>query len=213
MKIGAFVKQSFIDWEGKITAVIFLKGCNFRCGYCHNPELVLPSLCNSSDDIDVNQVLDFLSQRKNWLDGVVITGGEPCIHNDLEALVHSIRELGFKIKLDTNGSRPLVLKSLLDQGLIDFVAMDIKTILQKDCYAKICNYHADDLIENTRYSIHLIKNAGIGFQFRTTIIPEYHSTDIIEELKTSFKDCNYSLQEYRDERVLGDIIQISKLAN
>jgi len=209
MKIGAFVKQSFIDWEGKIAAVIFLKGCNFRCGYCHNPELVLPSLFNSSEDIDVNQVLDFLSQRKNWLDGVVISGGEPCIHNDLEALVHSIRELGLKIKLDTNGSKPLLLKRLLDQGLIDFVAMDIKTILQKDCYAKISNYHADDLIENIRYSIHLIKSAGVGFQFRTTIIPEYHSKEIIEELKTSFKDCNYSLQEYRDERVLSDFLPLS----
>lgn len=128
MRIGGFTKQSFIDWEGKTTAVIFTKGCNFRCEYCHNPELVYPKLMEQSEDILETEIFDFLSTRKNWLDGVVITGGEPTLQKDLKELIVKIKKMDFAVKLDTNGFFSKILKELLKSNLIDYVAMDIKTI-------------------------------------------------------------------------------------
>ncbi|HZJ73928.1 MAG TPA: anaerobic ribonucleoside-triphosphate reductase activating protein, partial [Perlabentimonas sp.] len=130
MRIGGFVKQSFIDWEGKITSVIFTKGCNFRCGFCHNPSLVLPKLIEQTPDIEVAAITEHLRKRKQWLDGVVITGGEPTLHNDLSTFIKTIKELGYPVKLDTNGSNPTLLKKLIADNSVDYVAMDIKTTLK-----------------------------------------------------------------------------------
>ena len=133
MRIGAFLKQSLIDWEGRVSAVIFTKGCNFRCGYCHNPYLVLPELLRQTQDIEEHEVLDFLDRRKNWLDGVVISGGEPTLHEDLIPFIQKIKALGLPVKLDTNGSHPEVLEQLIGGKWIDAVAMDIKSALSLSC--------------------------------------------------------------------------------
>lgn len=134
MRIGGIEKQSFIDWEGKVTAVVFTRGCNFRCGYSHNPSLVLPHLLANETDIPENQLFDYLKTRREWLDGVVATGGEPTIHADLESFLEAIKNLGYLIKLDTNGSNPMVLKKLLARKLVDFVAMDVKTVADSTLY-------------------------------------------------------------------------------
>ena len=203
MRIGGFVKQSFIDWEGKITAVIFTKGCNFRCGFCHNPSLVLPKLIEQTPDIELDTIIDYLKTRKQWLDGVVITGGEPTLHNDLSILIATIKELGYLVKLDTNGTNPSLLKSLITSNSVDFVAMDIKTILEQDEYSKICNYHNPNLINLVKDSIEILKSSEIDYQLRTTVIPKYHSDRTIVTLKKEFSYCNYKLQPFRD----GDTVE------
>lgn len=203
MRIGGIVKQSFIDWEGKVTTVVFARGCNFRCGYCHNPSLVLPHLLVNETDIPENQLFDYLKTRREWLDGVVVTGGEPTIHADLESFLEAFKNLGYLIKLDTNGSNPMVLKKLLARKLVDFVAMDVKTVLDLGKYQQIIGANIPDLIRKIDDSIQILNASNIDFQLRTTLIPKYHSPDIIQQLQTQFSYCNYQLQEFR----AGDTIE------
>ncbi|MDD2564920.1 MAG: anaerobic ribonucleoside-triphosphate reductase activating protein [Salinivirgaceae bacterium] len=203
MRIGGIVKQSFIDWEGKVTTVVFTRGCNFRCGYCHNPSLVLPHLLVNETDIPENQLFDYLKTRREWLDGVVVTGGEPTIHADLESFLEAIKNLGYLIKLDTNGSNPMFLKKLLARKLVDFVAMDVKTVLDLGKYQQIIGANIPDLIRKIDDSIQILNASNIDFQLRTTLIPKYHSPDIIQQLQTQFSYCNYQLQEFR----AGDTIE------
>lgn len=197
MRIGGFEKQSFIDWEGRIVAVIFTKGCNFRCGFCHNPALVLPELYNKELDITKKTLFDFLEKRKTWLEGIVISGGEPTLYNNLDEFVLKIKEYGFNIKLDTNGSNPLMLKKLINKNLVDYVAMDIKTVPEKTKYMKITNSKDPEIVEKVKNSIRILRKSKIEYQLRTTIHPDFHSKPVIEMLKGEFSDENYVLQEFR----------------
>jgi len=197
MRIGGFQKQSLIDWEGMITAVIFTRGCNFRCGYCHNPSLVLPGLFNETTDIEIEEILTYLNSRKKWIDGVVISGGEPTIHPDLLYFIKIIRELGFKIKLDTNGTNPSMLQSIISQKLVDFIAMDIKTIIQPVEYAEITNCSDPSVTNKIRESVLLLRRSGIQYQFRTTLIPMVHTEEIVEDLTKEFKSDPWIQQQYR----------------
>ncbi|MBW1821111.1 MAG: anaerobic ribonucleoside-triphosphate reductase activating protein, partial [Deltaproteobacteria bacterium] len=126
MVFGGLQKNSFIDYPGKISCVLFTSGCNFDCPYCHNPELV-NGCAKYSPFSTENGVYDFLYSRKAFLDGVVISGGEPTLQKDLVSICEKVKNMGYPVKLDTNGSRPLVIKQLLDNGLVDYIAMDIKT--------------------------------------------------------------------------------------
>ncbi|HRW95012.1 MAG TPA: anaerobic ribonucleoside-triphosphate reductase activating protein [Bacteroidales bacterium] len=197
MKIGGFEKQSLIDWEGKIAAVIFTKGCNFRCSYCHNPDLVYPELIRKTEDIPEKIIFQYLLSRKNWLDGVVITGGEPTIHKDLDVFIKRIKDIDYKVKLDTNGSSPEMLKHLIDSGLVDCVAMDIKTVLNVDKYNEICGVGIPGLLKKVQDSIAVLNGSGIEIQYRTTIVPHFHTKDTIVELQKRFSGFNYRLQECR----------------
>jgi pyruvate formate lyase activating enzyme len=198
MRIGGLEKQSFIDWEGKIAAVIFTKGCNFRCPYCHNPDLVYPELIRVKEDIPEQEILQYLPTRKNWLDGVVITGGEPTIQSDLDVFIRKIKQINYKIKLDTNGSSPEVLKKLIHNKLIDCVAMDIKTILDLKKYQEICASYDPLLLEKICTSIEILKKADIEVQFRTTVVPSFHTEEMLTGLIEHFSLYNYKLQECRD---------------
>ncbi len=206
MRIGGFLKQSLIDWEGMITAVIFTKGCNFRCGYCHNPSLVLPGLFNETSDIEIEEILSYLNTRKKWIDGVVISGGEPTIHPDLLYFIKIIRELGFKIKLDTNGTNPSMLKSIISQKVVDCIAMDIKTIIQPVEYAEITNCSDPSVTKKIRESVLLLRRSGIQFQFRTTLIPQIHSEEIVEHLRKEFKSDPWIHQKYRQGFTIDSLI-------
>lgn len=197
MRIGGLEKQSFIDWEGKIAAVIFTKGCNFRCPYCHNPDLVYPELIRVKEDIPEQEILQYLLTRKNWLDGVVITGGEPTIQSDLDVFIRKIKQINYKIKLDTNGSSPEVLKKLIHNKLIDCVAMDIKTILDLKKYQEICASYDPLLLEKICTSIEILKKADIEVQFRTTVVPSFHTEEMLTGLIEHFSLYNYKLQECR----------------
>lgn len=162
MNIGGFLKQSFVDYPSNITAVIFTNGCNYNCWYCHNKGLIDN---NSKTKYSLDEILEFLKSRKNFLDAVTISGGEPTLQPDLEEVVDKIKEIGLKVKLDTNGTNPHILKKLLPK--LDYVAMDIKNSLLN--YYKITNNPQIDKIQE---SIEILKNSNIDYEFRTTYSPD-----------------------------------------
>jgi len=164
MKIGGLQKVSLIDYPGQISAVLFTQGCNFRCSYCHNPELVDPALYGET--LPEKEVLAFLDRRRGKLDAVVLSGGEPTLQPDLLSFARRIREYGYLIKLDTNGARPDVLRKLINAGLADYIAMDIKGPLEK--YRGITK--SDIQPDTIRQSIELIMASGIQYEFRTTVV-------------------------------------------
>ncbi len=164
--VGGIQKLSLVDFPGHVAAALFTAGCNMRCGYCHNPELVLPERLAPS--IPIDDIMLFLQSRVGRLDGVVVSGGEPTIHDDLPELIRRIKALGYDVKLDSNGTRPEMIRQLIDDKLIDFVAMDIKGPLEK--YQTIAARPIDlDAVQET---IALLISCGIGHEFRTTIVRE-----------------------------------------
>lgn len=205
MRIAGLTKQSFIDWDGKLSAVVFTRGCNFRCGYCHNPSLVLPELFNPDDEISELELFSYLSSRNHWLDGVVITGGEPTLHLDLKDFIQKIKRLGLAVKLDTNGTNPQLLQELIQEKLVNFVAMDVKSILIQSEYEKITMIHSSILFENIKESVTILKQGLVPCQFRTTILPDIHNEAICRELKEQFSANRYETQAFRkDTQLLGD---------
>lgn len=175
MKIGGFVKSSLVDYPGKVAAVIFTQGCNFRCPYCHNPQLVFPELF--TNEIPFESVWAFLKERRGLLDGVVFCGGEPTLQDDLSEIVRKVRSLGYVVKLDTNGSNPDVLAEVLP--CLDYVAMDIKAPLDK--YSSVCGVAVDD--HEIRRSMLLIRASGIAYEFRTTFHPEFTPISLEEAIR------------------------------
>ncbi|MEM4230428.1 MAG: anaerobic ribonucleoside-triphosphate reductase activating protein, partial [Candidatus Pacearchaeota archaeon] len=172
-EIKGFVPNSLVDWDGKVSSVIFLGGCNFKCKFCSNKDLVLePEKLKS---ISFESIKNYLEKNKDFIDGVVITGGEPCLHQNLFELCKTIKKLGFKVKIDTNGSYPEILQQLLDKKLVDCVAMDIKTCFEK--YKEITNTEVD--IEKIKKSI-LIVAKFPEYEFRITMFPEIKYEDLIK---------------------------------
>ena len=200
MQIGGFVKQSLIDYPGLVAAVVFTQGCNFRCGYCHNPGLVLPLLFEKKSTYPVKTILDYLKDRAGWLDGVVVTGGEPTIHNDLPEFLKTLKNIGYRVKLDTNGSHPSMLKHILKEKLADYIAMDIKTVLKEKPYAEITGLSGMDHIMKDIYtSFGILKNAEIKVEFRTTVIPGVHNDEILASIKSEVgKGYRYIMNEFRE---------------
>ncbi|MDI3525822.1 MAG: pyruvate formate lyase activating enzyme [Tenuifilum sp.] len=166
MKIAAIQKHSLIDYPGLISCVIFTHGCNFRCWYCHNHWLVLPK--SEFNPIGEQDALSFLKSRKGWLDGVVVSGGEPTLHIDLPNFIEQIKRLGFRVKLDTNGTNPEMVRYLIDAGLVDFVAMDVKALPIAGNYTKIIGVPDVDIVELVKQTIEILKNSNIEHQFRIT---------------------------------------------
>lgn len=203
MKIGGLVRQSLIDWEGRITAVLFMRGCNFRCGYCHNPSLVLPALFPQAPDIPEAGILAFLESRKEWLEGVVVSGGEPTLQHDLPAFIEKINMLGISVKLDTNGTNPGMLKKLIDGKKIEAVAMDIKAGLSLSAYRKINAATTSAQLDNILTSVSLIRNSQIERQFRMTVMPGVHTSGEILAVKKMFTGENFKIQEFRE----GDTVK------
>lgn len=197
MKIIGMEKSSFIDYPGKISTVLFIAGCNFRCGYCHNAPIVK----GEGKIIPEEEVLTFLEKRKKYVDAVCISGGEPTLHKKLYDFIHRIKSRGFFIKLDTNGSNVEVLKLLIDEGLIDYVAMDIKAPFNK--YELVVQSKVD--IETIKASIELIKNSQIDYEFRTTISKELLTREDLIEIANYLKGSKrFYLQNFKDvETVLA----------
>ncbi|WP_029521796.1 anaerobic ribonucleoside-triphosphate reductase activating protein, partial [Persephonella sp. KM09-Lau-8] len=191
MKIAGIQKFSLIDFPGKLSAVLFVQGCNFRCGYCHNRELVLPEYFSST--ISEEEVFQFLKNRTGKLQGVVITGGEPTIFTDLIQFIKKIKSLGFNVKLDTNGSNPEVLKEIIENNLVDYIAMDIKAPVGR--YKEITGVETDT--GKILSSVELIKNSGIDYEFRTTLIKNFHSLKEILQICQIIKNSKrYVLQNF-----------------
>jgi len=210
LRIKGMIETSFIDWSEGISSVIFLGGCNFRCPFCHNRELVenKPDGC-----MEQEWVLNHLKKYKTWVERVTISGGEPTVCNGLGDFLVAIRKIGLSIKLDTNGSKPAMLKELINKCLLDYVAMDIKGPLSN--YGKYCGVEVDKgRIED---SIDAIIKSGVGYEFRTTYVPGLHSEDdlyaVAEYLKAK-EVKNYKIQWFQPKNTLEpsymDIKPVSK---
>jgi len=198
MLFGGLQKTSLVDYPGRVSCVIFLSGCNFNCPYCHNPSLATGK-ARCGDLCEWENIYRFLDSRRDFLDGVVISGGEPTIQRNLSKLCESIKKLGYSIKLDTNGSRPDELKRLIERGLVDYIAMDIKT--DPGMYKKlICSdLNPDDLLA----SIVTIMQSAPDYEFRTTCIKGFVDERIIKNIGLLIKGANlYALQSFNPVEVL-----------
>lgn len=184
-------KLSLVDYDSKIVCTLFSSGCNFNCAFCHNSPLVIK---NTDGAIPFKEIIDYLKSRKNMLDGVCITGGEPTLMDDLKEKIIQIKSLGILVKLDTNGTNPHLLKELIEAKLVDYVAMDIKTSLKE--YHKICRVNFVD-IDAIKESINILMTSGIDYEFRTTLIDEYHNYENIKAIGILIKGSKkYFLQKY-----------------
>ena len=199
VEIKGLQKTTLIDFPGKIACIVFLPNCNFNCGFCFNRQLVKAP--EELETVSEKGFFDFLEKRKKWLDGVVITGGEPTLQSDLQDFIRKIRALGFLVKLDTNGSNPSVLEKLLKEKLVDFVAMDIKSSLQN--YEKATNCKVD--LNRISKSAELIMKAAPDYEFRCTVLPKFFSKEdalaVGEWLKGAKK---FVLQQFREQADLID---------
>lgn len=187
MKIGGFQKFSLIDYPHKTAAVIFTQGCNMFCPYCHNPQLVYPNLYEPA--LDENEIFSFLKKRRGLLAGAVVTGGEPLVHNDLPEFIAKIKDLGYCVKLDTNGTKPQELQNLIKDNLIDFIAMDIKSPLKK--YELFYKGDSDCI----KRSITVIQNSGLPHLLRTTFDKDILTETDIHEIKSYAVNSKHIVQE------------------
>ena len=199
MKISGLQKMTLLDFPGKVACTVFLQGCNFRCPFCHNSGLLD---CSAPGEITQEYLLDFLKKRKGLLDGVCITGGEPTVQPDLPQLLQEIKDLGYSIKLDTNGTHPDTLENLVSTGLIDYVAMDIKNCPRR--YAEAAGLPRFPL-EKVEQSIRFLMKGFLPFEFRTTVVEEFHDDAAIAEIAQWLQDLvpgkkpdHYFLQPFAD---------------
>ena len=190
MFIAGFVKNSFVDYPTKIACTIFTAGCNMKCWYCHNSHILKPDI----KKISQSEIISFLKERKSFLDAVVISGGEPTLQEDLEEFLTIIKEMGYLVKLDTNGTNSKVLSALISRKLVDYVAMDIKAPLTK--YSLVTKTFID--IKEIERSIKLLMSSEIDYEFRTTFSPDLTIEDIEEICKTIKGSKRYFIQKYNN---------------
>ncbi|MEA3229344.1 MAG: anaerobic ribonucleoside-triphosphate reductase activating protein [archaeon] len=204
LQIFGFIQNSFIDWDGMIASVIFLPGCNFKCPFCHNHELVFEWKKLEDKRVDPSHVLSVLSEHKQWIDGLTVTGGEPTLHIDaLIPFLEAVRKIGVKIKVDTNGANPSALKKLSDCKLVDYIAMDVKAKLDEESYKKAAG--VDGLLDKVKESISFIISSGIDHEFRTTVVPGLVSGRDVCDIAKSLSGCkSYALQKFHPENTLEE---------
>ena len=198
MIIGGFQRFSLIDYPAKICAIVFTQGCNFRCPYCHNPELV-ETKQSENFVLKEEEVLSFLDRRRGRLNAVTVTGGEPLLHSDLPAFLQAVKRLGYLVKLDTNGSFPLRLEVVMQSKLVDYVAMDIKTSLDK------YNHLVKKKIDTRKIldSIKLIMDSGLDYEFRTTVVKTLFEKDDFYKIGQMIKNARlYVLQKFVPSKTL-----------
>ncbi len=197
--IKGFIKSSLIEWEGNVVSIIFLPHCNFRCPYCHATHLVREP--NELESIPLDAVVENIKQNKTWLDGVVISGGEPTSHSDIDLLIKIFKEMGLKVRIDTNGTNPATLEDLIQRGLIDCVAMDIKAPLREEKYRIAAGTSCN--LSDIRKSIKLIMESGIEYEFRTTVCPTVlDGLDITEIARSIAGSKRYILQTFKPNNCL-----------
>lgn len=202
--IKGLQKTTLVDYPGKMACAVFLAGCNFRCHYCHNPDLIEKSRYDAQKTITEDEFFGFLESKKKWLDGVVITGGEPCMHDDLFRFMKKIKETGFPVKLDTNGSFPGMLRYIIDKGLVDYIAMDVKAPLEK--YEKTAGVKVN--AEALRSSIEAVRkagNKGIDYEFRVTIVPTLHTKEDLKSIGELLKGSKKIVLQQFNNKVVYDL--------
>ena len=202
MKIAAINKFTLLDYPGKTAAIVFTAGCNMRCGYCHNSQFVVPEKINElkGNFIAFEAVEKFLSTRQKFLEGVVFSGGEPTMYPDLSDCIKRVKKRGYLVKLDTNGTNPQMLKQLINEQLIDFVAMDLKSSFEG--YSELTKITDTDTIEK---SIQILLENKIDYEFRSTILPRYHSLERLHQMGFLIKGAKkWALQNFRNVSVLKE---------
>ena len=198
MKIAGYEKLSLQDYPNHMSCIIFTQGCNLRCPFCQNSTLIP---IESENLISEKEILDYLTLRKNVINGLTISGGEPTLQADLKEFIIKVKELGLEVKLDTNGMNYNILKELIDNKLVDYVAMDIKNSFDK--YAKTSGLEKVNL-ENIKKSIELLKQKKVDYEFRTTIISEHHTLQDIFEIIKLIGDSKYYLQNFKNSAYVID---------
>jgi pyruvate formate lyase activating enzyme len=194
VQIKGLQKTSLIDFQPYTSCVVFLAGCNFRCGFCQNPNLIVE--IDKTPTISQDEFFGFLEKRKKWLDGVVITGGEPSLYDDLPEFIRKIKDLGYKVKFDSNGTNPKMIKELIGDKLIDYVAMDIKGSLEK--YDKVAGIDADK--DKIRESADLIMKSGVDYEFRLTAVPSLLDKEDVERIGVWLKGAKkFYIQQFRNK--------------
>lgn len=202
LKIGELLRMSLLDYPGEVACTVFMSGCSFKCPFCHNRDLVF--IPENYEFIEPEEILAFLKKRRSLLDAVCISGGEALLQKDLISLLRPIRELGYHIKLDTNGSYPDRLQEIVESGLVDYVAMDIKNTPAKYAETVGMNENAFDFEQISR-SAEYLKNSSVDHEFRTTVVKEFHTPEDLEEIAAWIGDCrHYYLQKFQDT---GNTIQ------
>ncbi|MBR3600883.1 MAG: anaerobic ribonucleoside-triphosphate reductase activating protein [Lachnospiraceae bacterium] len=194
MNICGYQKTTLLDYPGHVAATFFTGGCNFRCPFCHNSDLI--TYPSSTDNISEEEIFTFLKKRKNILSGICITGGEPTLQPDLAEFIEKVRSYGYKIKLDTNGYRPEVIADLLEKNLLDYIAMDIKAGYSNYVTASgISNL----IIKKIEDSVSIIENSGIPYEFRTTVVKELHNETDFQEIADMISPKSpYFIQSFKD---------------
>jgi len=196
MGIKSYIGMSLTDWDGKVSAVIFIGGCNMRCPFCHNWDLAANP--DSVEDLDTEEILGKIKKSSGWIDGVVITGGEPTCYSGLVDIARSIKSMGLEVKLDTNGSNPDVVKRMIDDGLVDFVAMDVKNSWNKYSITAGTDVDTDKILE----SIVLLKGMG-SYELRTTVVPGLVTPEDLKAICTYIKGAkSYVLQRFHPENIV-----------
>jgi len=196
VQIAGYLKTSLIEWPGKIAAVIFVPGCNFRCPFCHNSDLSDPQKQPKLTFFEEGEIFADLKKRQKWVDAVVVTGGEPTLQPELAGFLKKLKKMGFLTMIETNGSKPETITRLLKDGLIDFVAMDYKGNF--DNYQNFINVKCQML--NVKSSMELILKSGIGCEFRTTVVPGLHNEKILiqmaGEIRSLIENCKLKIVNY-----------------
>ena len=192
MQICGLEKMSLVDFDGYVASTVFTGGCNFRCDFCHNSPLVLSH--DTIQTIPTDEVLDYLKKRRGILDGVCVSGGEPTLQKDLPEFLEKLKSLGYKVKLDTNGTNPSLIKNLYADNLVDYFAMDIKN--DRENYAKIIGFNSYDT-KNVENSVEFLRSLKGAYEFRTTIIDEFHKEENIRNIGAWIKGAEkYFLQKF-----------------
>ena len=205
MQIGGFQKLTLLDYPGQMACIVFTSGCNFCCPFCHNAGLIRPG--GAKSQILVSEIMDYLEKRKGLLEGVVLSGGEPLMQPDVREFLLNVRQMGYRVKLDTNGSFPETLEALLEEGLIDYAAMDIKHC--REAYALAAGRGCEDILPKIEQSISLLKKGKISFEFRTTLVKGIHKESDIEKIASWIAgDAPFYLQSYVDS---GDVLSPQNL--
>ena len=192
VQINGIQKTCLINYPGKVVSTLFLGGCNMKCPYCHNKDLVINP--EQLEKIKENEIITFLESKRGWVDGVCISGGEPTLQKDLPAFIEKVKNHGFLVKLDTNGTNPEMLKHLIDNKLTDFISMDIKAPLEKYDIVTRTRTNKKDIQE----SVDILRNSKLKHEFRITVVPGLFSKEDAEEIGKWLKDCkHFTLQQFK----------------
>jgi len=201
--IKGFIQTSMLDWEGKIVSTLYVPSCNFRCPFCQNSVLVLNS--DSLEEIEIESIMKYLTSRKGWVDGVCITGGEPCMYEDLSDFIKKVRKTGMLVKLDTNGAYPQAIKKLMQDKLMDYIAIDIKAPLDMEHYANSAGIRNENTLHNVKESIRIVMESGMDYEFRTTVVPCLHTAEDIKKIASFIKGAKkYALQNFKPQDTIDE---------